>query len=91
VSTESENGAQRALIAVEDSGPGVSDELRVRLSTDSVSTKPFGLGLGLVVCRDVAAAHGGELGIERSVALGGARFVIALPSRPAAAAPTGNP
>jgi signal transduction histidine kinase len=91
VSTELGDAAQRALIAVEDSGPGVSDELRSRLQTDSVSTKPFGLGLGLVVCRDVAAAHGGELGIERSLALGGARFVIALPSRPAAAVATGNP
>ena len=89
VCTELEVAARRALLAVEDSGPGVSDELRARLRTDSVSTKPFGLGLGLVVCRDVAAAHGGELGIERSVALGGARFVVALPLQ--AATPTGNP
>jgi len=44
-----------------------------------VSTKPFGLGLGLVVCRDVAAAHGGELRIESSAELGGARFVLAIP------------
>ena len=89
VCTELEVAARRALLAVEDSGPGVSDELRARLRTDSVSTKPFGLGLGLVVCRDVTAAHGGELGIERSVALGGARFVVALPLQ--AATPTGNP
>jgi signal transduction histidine kinase len=91
VSTGPDAAARRALIAVEDSGPGVSDELRARLETDPRSTKPFGLGLGLVVCRDVAAAHGGELTIGRSTALGGARFVIALPSRPAAAATTGNP
>jgi signal transduction histidine kinase len=89
VCTELDAGSLRALIAVEDSGPGVADELRERLKTDSLSTKPFGLGLGLVVCRDVAAAHGGELGIERSAALGGARFVVALPLQ--AAAPTGNP
>ena len=89
VCTELDPVARRVRLAVEDSGPGVSDELRVRLQTDSLSTKPFGLGLGLVVCRDVAAAHGGELGIERSAALGGARFVVALPLQ--AAAPTGNP
>ena len=91
VGTEPDDAPQRALLAVEDSGPGVSDELRARLRTDSLSTKPFGLGLGLVVCRDVAAAHGGELRIERSVALGGARFVVALPLQAVAAAPTGNP
>jgi signal transduction histidine kinase len=82
VSAEFHDASQRAQIAVEDSGPGVSDELRARLESDPRSTKPFGLGLGLVVCRDVAAAHGGELRIERSTALGGARFVIALPLQP---------
>lgn len=82
VSTEPDTAAPRALIVVEDSGPGVSDELRARLESEPRSTKPFGLGLGLVVCRDVATAHGGELRIERSAALGGARFVIALPLQP---------
>ena len=91
VRTEFDATAQCALLAVEDSGPGVTDELRARLQTDSLSTKPFGLGLGLVVCRDVATAHGGELRIERSAALGGARFVIALPLQAADAAATGNP
>ena len=86
VSTEIDDAARRAQIAVEDSGPGVSDELRARLESDPRSTKPFGLGLGLVVCRDVAAAHGGELRIERSTALGGARFVIAVPSQAVASA-----
>ncbi len=79
VSTGPDPGAPLALMAVDDAGSGVSDELREKLRTDSVSTKPFGLGLGLVVCRDVAAAHGGELRIERSEALGGARFVLAIP------------
>jgi signal transduction histidine kinase len=79
VSTRPDADAPFALVAVEDAGPGVSSELREKLQNDSVSTKPFGLGLGLVVCRDVAAAHGGELRIERSKALGGARFVLAIP------------
>ncbi len=68
----------RALIAVEDSGPGVDQDLRARLCDGALSTKPFGLGIGLAICRDVAAAHGGELRIERSAELGGARVVIAL-------------
>jgi signal transduction histidine kinase len=90
VGTEADAAVQRALIAVEDTGPGVSDELRARLESDPRSTKPFGLGLGLVVCRDVAAAHGGELRIERSAVLGGARFVIALPLSPLTATSAGN-
>jgi len=67
------------LILVEDSGPGVSEDVRARLGDSSISTKPFGLGLGMTVCREVAAAHGGELKIERSSELGGACFVLAFP------------
>ena len=66
------------LISVEDSGVGVPDELRGRMRDAQVSTKPFGLGIGLTVCREVAEAHKGELRIERSAELGGARLVMAL-------------
>jgi signal transduction histidine kinase len=79
IRSELDPAASRLLICVEDSGPGVTDEIRTRLLEAPISTKPFGLGLGLTVCRDVAAAHGGELLIGQSMELGGARFVIALP------------
>ncbi len=71
--------ASRVRIVVEDSGPGLAEEVRVRLSDSAVSTKPFGLGLGMTVCREVAAAHGGELQMERSRDLGGACFALAFP------------
>lgn len=77
-------------IAVEDSGPGVADAVRAGLQDAPASTKPFGLGLGLAVCREVAAAHGGELRIERSAELGGARFVITLPWAPPLPAAAGD-
>jgi signal transduction histidine kinase len=77
----------RVLIRVEDSGPGLSDDVRARLNDSPVSTKPFGLGLGMTVCREVAAAHGGELRIERSSDLGGACFVLAFPLSLASSTP----
>ena len=79
ISAERDTAAPRVLILVEDSGPGVSEDVRARLGDSSISTKPFGLGLGMTVCREVAAAHGGELKIERSSELGGACFVLAFP------------
>jgi signal transduction histidine kinase len=78
IRAERDAAMSKALIAVEDSGPGVDQDLRARLSNGALSTKPFGLGVGLAICRDIAAAHGGELRIERSGELGGARVVIAL-------------
>jgi signal transduction histidine kinase len=80
IGAEHDAATSRVLVLVEDSGPGVTEDIRARLRESPVSTKPFGLGLGLTVCRDVAAAHGGELRIERSADLGGACFVMALPA-----------
>jgi signal transduction histidine kinase len=68
-----------ALLAVEDSGPGLPEGLP---DGEMPTSKPFGLGIGLVVCREVAAAHGGALRVERGAALGGARLVLALPWAP---------
>jgi len=78
VAARSDPSASGIVIFVEDTGTGVADELRTRMRDAQVSTKPFGLGLGLTVCREVAEAHKGELRIERSAELGGARLVMAL-------------
>ena len=79
ISTGNDAVASRMFIRVEDAGPGLSDDVRARLHDTPVSTKPFGLGLGITVCREVAEAHGGELRMERSAELGGACFVMAFP------------
>jgi len=67
-----------ARVAVEDSGPGVDTSVNTETTTGR-SDKPFGLGLGLPLCRQIAAEHGGNLRIERSDDLGGARVVLELP------------
>ena len=79
ISAEQDAAGSRVLILVEDSGPGLPEGVRARLGDSPVSTKPFGLGLGMTVCREVAAAHGGNLRIERSSELGGACFVLEFP------------
>lgn len=69
-------------LAVEDSGPGVSEDLRGRIFDPFFTTKPAGkgTGLGLSVSRQLIRAAGGEVEVatERST-LGGARFIIRLP------------
>jgi two-component system NtrC family sensor kinase len=70
------------LLSVEDSGPGISGELRERIFDAFFTTKPMGkgTGLGLSVSRQLIRAVGGELELlqERS-SLGGAKFLIRLP------------
>jgi two-component system C4-dicarboxylate transport sensor histidine kinase DctB len=63
-------------IVIADNGPGLSDEIAGALFTPFVTTKATGLGLGLVICRDIVASFGGELNTRASDA--GAVFVISL-------------
>jgi two-component system C4-dicarboxylate transport sensor histidine kinase DctB len=64
----------RILIA--DNGPGVAPEAARTLFIPFATTKPRGLGLGLVISRDIVAEFGGELSLEPGA--GGARFVMSL-------------
>ncbi|NMK46142.1 ATP-binding protein [Achromobacter sp. Bel] len=48
-------------VHVSDNGPGLSPNARARLFTPFHTSKPEGLGLGLVICRDIVNEFGGEL------------------------------
>jgi two-component system C4-dicarboxylate transport sensor histidine kinase DctB len=63
-------------IAIADNGPGLAPQATRTLFTPFATTKPRGLGLGLVISRDIVAEFGGELALDPAPA--GARFVISL-------------
>lgn len=67
-----------AHISVQDNGPGMSDERMAKAFHPFQSTKPGGLGMGLVICHTIAQAHGGEIGVHRLDG-GGTSFIITLP------------
>lgn len=70
------------VITVEDSGPGISPEIRDSLFQPFVSFgKPNGLGLGLSFSRQTLLDHGGDLLLDPA-GTEGARFVMRLPLRP---------
>jgi signal transduction histidine kinase len=80
VITTSPAGGGGIRVSVEDSGPGFPPEQLAPASNGKASGKPFGLGLGLRLCREIAAEHGGRLELDRSDRLGGARATIVLPT-----------
>ena len=73
-------GPEGLELAVADTGPGLSDDVRRRAFEPFFTTKPGGTGLGLaIVCR-IAEVHGGEVtaanGPDR-----GALFTLRIPAR----------
>lgn len=65
-------------VAVQDNGPGVAPADRHHLFESFFTTKPRGVGLGLSICKNIAAAHGGNLRYESPIE-GGSRFILTLP------------
>ncbi len=71
--------ARAAVLIVEDDGPGIAADKRDALFDNPASDKKFGLGIGLVVARQVVEGHGGQLTVMDSERLGGAKFRIRFP------------
>jgi two-component system NtrC family sensor kinase len=79
VTTSDAGGLYR--IDVDDSGPGVPEDLRDRIFEPFFTTKAVGdgTGLGLAIAFGVVKAHDGEISVGVSPDLGGARFTLTLP------------
>lgn len=84
-----EDKKPRALLAVEDDGPGIPDDNLERIFERFYTSRPgqeFGKnsGLGLSICRQIIEAHGGRIWAEnrKDAVTGkilGARFCVSLP------------
>jgi signal transduction histidine kinase len=70
------------VVSVQDSGPGVPDDLRRRVFESFFTTKgpEKGTGLGLALSRAIAQDHGGDLILAPDTGRG-ARFSLRLPRR----------
>jgi signal transduction histidine kinase len=52
------------IIEMQDSGSGISSEVRSKIFDTLFTTKPSGTGLGLPYCKSVIEQHGGTLTVE---------------------------
>ena len=65
-------------IIVQDEGPGLSNP--ANLFVPFFTTKPGGSGIGLVLCRQIAEAHGGDLSLENRKDRSGCIARLRLPA-----------
>ncbi|HUJ58855.1 MAG TPA: ATP-binding protein [Kofleriaceae bacterium] len=82
VTTRRGDAGDRALLVVEDNGPGVPGELKDKVFAPYFTTKQTkgGTGLGLAIVHRIVSDHGGRITISDAPG-GGARFTIELPLR----------
>lgn len=73
-----------AIFSIEDDGPGIDKDQHPHLFEPFYTTKPVGkgTGLGLSVAHAAVNDHGGNIEIDQSPALGGARFRILIKRHP---------
>ena len=71
--------AQRVVLRVRDSGPGLSEKLKHNIGMPFVTSKKDGLGVGLSISKTIAEKHGGSLSITNAMD-GGALVELNLPA-----------
>jgi PAS domain S-box-containing protein len=80
IDIECSREADNICVTVVDSGPGLDDALRDKLFEAFCTTRTEGMGLGLAICRDIVAAHGGDISATNSPDRGALfRFTLPVP------------
>lgn len=76
-----DNNSEQVLVHVSDSGPGLSDRAKESLFKPFTGDSKGGTGLGLVIARELAQGHGGDLRLE-TTGPNGTTFTVLLPKGP---------
>ncbi len=80
INTRQIQDASRLFIelSVQDTGPGIPEDVLNHLFEPYVTTKPKGTGLGLAIVKKIVEEHGGMVWAE-NISGGGAAIIIRLP------------
>jgi PAS domain S-box-containing protein len=76
IQTAQEKGGIR--ISIQDTGKGISKENLDKIFEPLFTTKPKGIGLGLVIVKNIIEGHGGSIHVKSEVGKG-TTFTISLP------------
>jgi signal transduction histidine kinase len=72
------DGRPALRVAVQDNGPGLGPEQKLRIFDPFFTTKTKGTGLGMAIAKRIVEAHGGRISVGPALG-GGAEIRITLP------------
>jgi len=72
------NKEKTITIEIEDTGPGIPQELLSKIFEPLFTTREIGTGLGLVSCKSIIEKHGGTITVQTQINKG-TIFIIELP------------
>ncbi|MEX1040211.1 MAG: PAS domain S-box protein [Pirellulaceae bacterium] len=86
---EARETASGVRLTVEDNGRGISPQFTEKIFGlfEKLEPDSDGSGIGLSICQRIIEHHGGRIGVEPGLKLGGARFYFEIPRIP----PHNNP
>jgi two-component system, NtrC family, sensor kinase len=76
--TKFDRSANSLLISVEDTGPGILQEIAGEIFRPFFTTRTEGTGLGLAISKDIIENHNGKIWFESSIS-NGTVFYVTLP------------
>ena len=71
------DNSSNAIIAIEDSGPGIDSLILPKIFDPLFTTKQTGTGLGLSICKKIVEQHGGNITVKNNPTT----FIVRLPKR----------
>lgn len=74
----SATSGDKIIVTVEDTGPGIPEELEMRIFEPFFTTKDYSTGIGLSLCHRIITDHHGTIKMTPADS-GGSRFIIELP------------
>lgn len=80
ITLRSTSDESNVIVEIEDTGKGISEDIRSKIFDPFFTTKPVGqgTGLGLSICYKIIEQHKGEIRVESEVGKG-TKFIIVLP------------
>jgi signal transduction histidine kinase len=69
--------AENAVLEIEDSGPGIPDDILPKIFEPLFTTRQQGTGLGLATCKSIISQHGGTIEVRTKPTV----FMIKIPKK----------